>query len=174
MRKFASALGLLLLMALLFVGLVLTGDQGTKEREAPASLPAVGSAQGNDLNTLTAVFGCPVPCGSRTGTGLVTDAAIGSLRARTLTWQGNDGLVTTAVRPVEAASLLRREGFPLDDSNLWTLGSVTLMLSASGEGVCAYYQTEDAAFCLYRADTDTDAFLTLIASGVDLLPNDQP
>lgn len=170
MRKIIAALGLILLMALFFVGLVLTGDQGEEERQTARSLPAVGTAQGNDLDALISVFGCAVPYGSKTGTGSVTDAEIGSLRARLLTWQGDDGLITQAVMPVQAASLLRREGFPLDENNLWNLGTLTLILSTDGSGVCAYYQTEDAAYSLYQANTDPEAFLAHLAT---LLPADQ-
>ncbi len=171
MRKIFSALGLILLMALFFVGLVLTGEQESDTRQAAQSMPAVGTAQGNDLDALIAVFGCPVPHGSKAGVGRVADETLGTLRARLLTWQGADGLITQAVIPPEAASLLRREGFPLDENNLWNLGTLTLLLSTDGSGVCAYYQTEDAAYSLYQPNTDTERFLTKLA---DLLPSEQP
>lgn len=164
MRKIIAALGLVLLMALFFVGLVLTGDQGEEERQIAQSLPAVGVAQGNDLDALTDLFGCPIPYGSKEGVGRVTDEKLGTLRARLLTWQAADGLIIQAVRPVQAASLLRREGFPLDENNLWNLGPLTLMLSTDGSGACAYYQTEDAAYSLYRASADPEAFLTELAA----------
>ena len=174
MRKIIPALGLILLMALFFVGLVLTGDQSGAGRQKAESQPAVGIAQGNDLDTLMGVFGCPVPYGSKTGAGRVEDAEIGTLRARLLTWQGDDGLITQAVIPVQAASLLRRDGFPLDENNLWTLGGLTLMLATDGSGVCAYYRTEDAAYSLFKDNTDTDAFLSHLAVNQTLLPTDQP
>lgn len=169
MRKIIAALGLILLMALFFVGLVLTNDQSAEERQIAESRPAIGTAQGNDLDALMDVFGCPVPYGSKTGVGRVTDAEIGTLRARLLTWQGDDGVITQAVIPPQAASLLRREGFPLDENNLWNLGTLTLMLSTDGSGVCAYYQTEDAAYSLYQANTGPEAFLTHLAT---LFPTD--
>ncbi|MBR1606777.1 MAG: hypothetical protein IJ664_03625 [Clostridia bacterium] len=169
MRKIIAALGLILLMALFFVGLVLTNDQSAEERQIAESQPAIGTAQGNDLDALMDVFGCPVPYGSKTGVGRVTDAEIGTLRARLLTWQGDDGVITQAVIPPQAASLLRREGFPLDENNLWNLGTLTLMLSTDGSGVCAYYQTEDAAYSLYQANTGPEAFLTHLAT---LFPTD--
>ena len=169
MRKIIAALGLIVLMALFFVGLVLTNDQSAEERQIAESQPAIGTAQGNDLDALMDVFGCPVPYGSKTGVGRVTDAEIGTLRARLLTWQGDDGVITQAVIPPQAASLLRREGFPLDENNLWNLGTLTLMLSTDGSGVCAYYQTEDAAYSLYQANTGPEAFLTHLAT---LFPTD--
>ena len=164
MRKIIAALGLILLMALFFVGLVLTNDQSAEERQIAESQPAIGTAQGNDLDALMDVFGCPVPYGSKTGVGRVTDTEIGTLRARLLTWQGDDGVITQAGIPPQAASLLRREGFPLDENNLWNLGPLTLMLSTNGSGACAYYQTEDAAYSLYRASADPEAFLTELAA----------
>lgn len=174
MRKLMTFVGLLLLMALFYVGLVSTGTQDAEERQPPQSLPAVGTARGSDLDTLISVFGLPVPYGSKQGEGQVTDAAIGSLRARLLTWQGSDGLVTAAVRPAQAASLLRREDFPLGEARQWLVGGVPLMVCAAESGVCAYYQSEDAAFSLYLPQADTETFLTLINRSVRLFPSDQP
>ena len=166
MRKILFILGLLLLAALFFTGMVLGGDQESARRDAPASLSAIGEVKSTDLDALTAAFGCPVPYGGKTGAGTVKDAKLGTLNARTLTWQAANGIVTTAVRPAEAAQLLRHDELTLDNSTIWTLDGRTLLM-AGGEGAaCAYYQDEDAAYCLYLAGADIDGLLDRLSSGV--------
>lgn len=166
MRKILSLLGLLLILALFFLGMALGREEGEARRDPPVSLPAVGTARGNDLNALTSVFGCGVPYSTKSGSGEVRDVKIGTLQARQLTWHGADGLETNAVLPREAAQLLNREGLAPDVSSLWTVNGHTLMLAVGTSGACAYYEDEDAAYSLFLPGADADSLLSLLAAGV--------
>ena len=166
MRKVLPMLGLILLAALFFTGMVLGSEQTESAHSAPESLPAIGEARGTDLSTLMKAFGADVPHGPGGGEGYVTDAEIGSLRARLLMWQGADGLVTGAVRPAEAAQLLRREGMTLDNSALWTLGGQTLLMASGDGAACAYYDDGDTAYSLYMENTDIEQLLAYLAARV--------
>lgn len=166
MRKILSVLGLLLLAALFFTGMVMGSEQREDARRTPASLEAVGEVRSSDLSTLTAAFGREVPYGSREGAGTVTDAALGSLTARVLTWRSADGLETGAVRPAEAAQLLRRDGLTLDNSTLWSLDGLTLLMASGNGAACAYYDDGETAFSLYLDSADIDRLLQRLAVGV--------
>lgn len=167
MRKVLSVAGLLLLVALFFVGMVLGGGEEIKGgREEPASLDPIGTLTDTDFSALEQAFGCPVPYGSRSGVGRVTDAQLGSLQARVLTWQADNGIVTRAVRPAEAIQLIRYDDLTLDNSTAWTLGSRTLLTAAGGNAACVYFSDEDAAYCLYQQNADIEKLLARLASDV--------
>lgn len=166
MRKILSVVGLLLIAALFFTGMALSSEERASTREAPASLPGMGTVQSADLRTLEEAFGCPVPYESLRGAGRVSDAQLGSLNARLLIWQSADGIVTGAVRPAEAAQLLRYDGLTLDNSTLWTLDDHTLLMAAGNGAACAYYNDDDAAYSLYLDGGDIDQLLTRLSSNV--------
>jgi len=173
-RKLISALGLLLVIALFFLGMVLGGgDREESRREPPQSLAPAGAARGNDLQVLESAFGCPVPYASRSGSGAVSDETTGSLRARMFSWEGSDGLIITAVRPAEAAHLLRREGLKTNASQLWSLDGKSVLTASGAAGACAYYETEDAAYCLYLPGGDADSLLSRLATDVTFPSPDQ-
>ena len=162
MKKLLAFLGLVVVSVLFFIGLTLGSEQNVAEHEPPVSLPAVGTVAGEDLQALTDVFGCPVPYGIAMGSGQVSDARLDTLQARLLTWQGSDGLVITAVRPVEAAQLLRRDGLTLDNSTLWASRGHTLLMGIGQDAACAYYNDDNAAYCLYLYGADAQQLLTVL------------
>ena len=164
MRKILPTVGLLLVAALFFTGMVLGSEVTEDQRQNPASLDAVGEVRGTDLDALTQIFGCKVPYGSMNGAGTVADAHIGALRARMLVWQSADGLITGAVRPAEAAQLLRREELTLDNSTLWTLGGQTLLMALGEDAACAYYDDGDTAFSLYMENMNAEQLLAYLSS----------
>lgn len=166
MRKILSVVGLLLIAALFFTGMVLGSEPREEQREQPAPLPAVGTVRGSDLKALEQAFGCPVPHGKGSGVGQVTDAQIGTLRARLLTWQASDGMITGAVRPAEAAQLLRYDGMTLDNSTLWTLDEYTLLMASGDGAACAYYDDDGAAYSLYLDNSDIEGLLARLSSDV--------
>ena len=166
MRKILSVLGLLLLATLFFIGLVMGSEQREDARQAPVSQEAVGEVRSGDLDALTAAFGCAVPYGSREGAGAVTDVPLGSLRARVLTWRSADGIETGAVRPAEAAQLLRRDGLTLDNSTLWSLDGLTLLMASGSGAACAYYDDGETAFSLYLENADIDQLLERLSTDV--------
>ena len=166
MRKILPLLGLLLIAALFFTGMVLGSEITETPRQDPVSQEAIGEVRSTDLDVLIQAFGCQVPYGSRSGAGYVADAEIGTLRARMLLWQSSDGLVTGAVRPVEAAQLLRREELTLNNSTLWTLGGQTLLMAEGADAACAYYDDGDTAFSLYMENADIQQLLTRLSDNV--------
>ena len=163
MRKLLPMIGLLLIAAVFFIGMVMGSEDTGSQRSDPQSLEAIGEARGTDLQTLTQVFGGPVPYGSLIGAGYVTDATIGTLRARMLVWQSAGGLMTSAVRPKEAAQLLRRDELTLDNSTLWALGGQTLLMAKGANAACAYYDDGDTAYSLYMENTDIEQLLTYLS-----------
>ena len=166
MRKILPMAGLLLVAVLFYVGMVMGSETAETQREQAASMEAVGQVRGTDLDALTAVFGRSVPFGSRSGAGYVTDASVGTLRARLLIWQASNGLVTSAVRPAQAAQLLRREELTLDTSALWTLGGQTLLMAEGEDAACAYYDDGETAYSLYMENADIERLLTVLSAEV--------
>jgi len=164
-RKILSLAGLLIVIALFFTGMTL-GVETDGQRESPASLPPVGIARGTDQSALESVFGLPVPRTAAPGSGSVTDAPAGSLNARLYAWEGSDGLLLCAVRPAEAASLLRREELTLNTASLWTVSGETVTLAAGNAGACAYFDNDDAAFSIYLPGGTEDELLGRIAATV--------
>ena len=162
LKKLLPLMGLLILAALFFTILVLGGDNDNTP--APVAPEPIGTVKSSDVAALSQAFGLDVPYGSGRGSGEVRDVSLGSLNARLFTWQGEDGLIAQAVRPAEAAQLLRREGLQLDESTLWTLGDKTLLIAEGQDGACAYYQDDEAAYSLYRAGADTQELLAALAN----------
>ena len=167
MQRLFSLLALLLVIGLFFLGMVLGGEEkGPRDAGAPVSLPAVGSVRSSDRAALIALFGLPVSHSAAAGEGVVTDAPLGSINARLYRWQGEDGLEICAVRPAQAAQLLRREETDMQSASLWTVNDRTLMVNSASGGACAYYEDDDAAYSLFLAGADADQLLGRIAADV--------
>lgn len=164
-RKLLYTLGMLLLMALFYMGVVIAGSENAASRETPASLPLTGSATASSLNDLALFMNCPLPQDRAAGIGSVQNASLGDLTARLLTWQAQDGLEISAVCPAEAAQLLRRDGLSLS-AKRWSLDGVTLLTAESSVGACAYYDTPEAAYSFYLPGADADALLDRLAGSI--------
>ncbi len=163
-RKILFSVLVLLFCCILFFAQLMGSDRKREARVQPTSLPAIGTVSAQQLGMLTQAFGGEIPCASLPGEGSVTDTQTGSLRARLLTWRDSSGAVITAVRPAEAASVLRREELQLRADSTWSLEGRTLLLAEGGIGASAYYSDSDAAYSIFLPDADGDALLTFIVS----------
>ena len=166
LKKALSSLLIVLLMALLFTAFTLGPRESEAVADPPASLPAVGSANGGDQDMLINLFGVPVPRCAGSGHGVVRDQALGSLTARYYQWQSDDGLCVSAVRPAEAAQLIRRDELTLDTDTRWSVNGITVTVARGDGGACAYYGSEDAAYALYLPTVDTDTLLSHLTQTV--------
>ena len=174
LKKAFSALLLLLVIALLFTAFTLGPRESEAVRGAPESLPAIGSANGGDQDALIALFGMPVPRGASGGHGTVQDQALGTLTARLYQWQSDDGLCISAVRPAQAAQLIRRDDLTLDTNTRWAVNGVTVNLAQGTDGACAYYGSEDAAYALFLPHASADELLSRLAQAVAFPTANQP
>ena len=163
LRKLSALFMLLLLAAVFFALPILGASKKHVSSDASESLQSIGGVQSTSLDNLIAAFGCDVPHDRASGVGVVEDVTLGSLNARILRWQRDSGLVISAVRPANAAQLLREDGLELDTQHMWTVDGAGLITATGARGSCAYYATEDAAYSLFLAGADTDALLSAVA-----------
>ena len=162
--RLLGALGALILMAFLYVGVVLLDRPDADEQGMYAvtdeEITPLRAAQFTDPALLAESFGVEIPCirgASMRGT--ARNAVYDGRTARLVTLD-YDGLTITAVRPASAAPLLLRDQLSVSTEKTYTLLNIPATFAARGNERCFYFVTAAAAYAVYAPAMSMEDFLT--------------
>lgn len=164
-QKLLGALGALLLMVILYVGIVLIDRPDADEQGMYAvteeEITPLQAAQFTDASLLARSFGVEIPCLRDVPMrGTARNAAYDGKMARMVTLDYN-GLTITAVRPADAAPLLLREKLSLSADQAYTLLGIPASLATRGDERCLYLITSSAAYSVYAPAMSGEDFLAV-------------
>ncbi|MBR5232305.1 MAG: hypothetical protein IKW00_08710 [Clostridia bacterium] len=106
-----------------------------------------GYESGQDLSRLALRFGASVPYYSTFGSGQVTDSEYPGGVARIFTWFDSSGCTVKAVRPANAAALLREDAFS-PAGKCYLIGDMTAAVFEGELKNALYFGNTDAAYAV--------------------------
>lgn len=162
-RFLAGALGALILMALVYVGIVLIdrpdADEQGRYAVTDEEITPLLAAQFTDPALLARSFGVEIPClRGDPMRGTARNAVYDGKTARLVTLE-YDGLTITAARPASAAPLLLRDQLSLSTDRTFTLLNIPATLATRGNERCFYFVTASAAYAVYAPDMGEEEFI---------------
>ena len=147
MKRLFSFLCLTAIMTLFSLFLLSVGRTPLPSRKNETVTHA-GFESGQDLSALARRFGASVPYFTLQGSGQVTDSEYPGGVARVLTWSDTSGCTVQAVRPANAASLLRDD--TLSPTNkCYIIDDMTAAVFEGGLKDALYFGNEDAAYAIF-------------------------
>ena len=157
-KKFFSAVGLTLILALFSFLLVMGGEEKPAKNVSVFS-SAKGLITSRDLSALAAHIGVSVPYLSAQGSGKVEDIPFADGYAQVLTWTDENNLTTRCVYPAAASALLRSSD-AAPTGEYCTIDGMTAMVFASPHGAELHFGDALAAYCL-SLGSDTQTLINL-------------
>ena len=157
-KKFFSAVGLTLILAL-FSFLLIMGGEEKPAKNATVFSSAKGLITSQDLSSLTAHIGVSVPYLSAQGSGKVEDISFADGYAQVLTWTDENNLITRCVYPAAASALLRSSD-ATPTGEYCTIDGMTAMVFSSPHSAELHFGDTLAAYCLSLA-SDTQTLINL-------------
>lgn len=158
------ALGVLLILALVFAYIFLLlgePDEEAKYTEKPVEetitmpMSALDVPGESDVQNLADSFGQPVLALNQALSmykSRIYDTAFEGEYARcvTITYTFEDGqtLLAESMRPTSAVTLLKREGYTLDASALYTMGGLNAARMENDQQICVFAQSDTAVYAI--------------------------
>ena len=145
-KKFFSAIGLTLILAL-FSFLLIMGGEEKPEKNASVFSSAKGLITSHDLSALAAHIGVSVPYLSAQGAGKVEDIPFADGYAQVLTWTDENNLTTRCAYPAAASALLRSSD-ATPTGEYCTIDGMTAMVFTAPNSTELHFGDTLAAYCL--------------------------
>lgn len=176
LRRAALALLLILALAFAYVFLLLgEPEEDAKSIQKPVEetitmpMGALDVPGESDGQKLADAFGQPVLTLNQMLTmhkSRIYDTAFEGEYARcvTITYTFEDGqqLLVESIRPTSAVTLLKKDGYTLDASALYTMGGLNAARMQNEESVCAFAQSDTAVYAVTCPASHAEELATLL------------
>ncbi len=167
-KRIASIILSLTLMAVFYVYAVLREDENTKQTEkwvvAEEAVPItpIGLIESTQAKQLAMAMGSAAPLPDTLFSGSVRDGSYHGYTVRLLE-AAVPGMSVHGVRPSSAAPLVRSGGVAYEPSGSALLG-YPLIIGRSAQGFCYFMVTEEAAYEIRTIASDEQASLDLLST----------